>query len=130
MQINNIKFQAIILFAVLLTACASGSSIVTGTVRAPIDFNQVKLYIDAPESYETIGIVKASSDAGWTEQGSQDYAVQELKKQAAKLGANGVLLTTTGEKTSAIYGTNPDGGIYAIPVSAQTVTGKAIYVAE
>lgn len=130
MQVYKLKLYTLLCMAVLLTACASGSSIVTGTVRAPIDFNQVKLYTDYPEHYETIGIVKASSDAGWTEQGSQDYAVAELKKQAAKLGANGVVLAYVGESSSSIVGTYANGGVYTIPVSAQTVTGKAIYVSE
>ncbi|MBV1914988.1 MAG: hypothetical protein KUG72_06350 [Pseudomonadales bacterium] len=130
MRNSRVKSFLLISLIIILNACASGSSIVTGPTRAPILFSEVKLYLDAPANYETIGIVKASSDAGWTEQGSQDYAVDELKKQAARLGANGVLLTTTGEKTSAIIGTNPNGTTYAIPVSAQTVTGKAIYVSE
>ena len=119
----------IILLVFVLTACASGSSIVTGDKRQPLDPGQVKLYLDPPAKYESIGIVKASSDSGWTEQGSQDYAIEELKKQAAKLGANGVLLTTTGEKTTTIggYGT---GVLYAVPVTAQTLSGRAIYVSE
>ena len=116
------------LCALILAACASGSAIVTGEKRTPIDPGQVKLYLEAPSSYEIIGIVNASSDAGWTEQGSQDYAVQELKNQAAKLGANGVLLETTGEKTSTAVGGYGTGYFYAIPVTAKTVSGKAIYV--
>ena len=130
MRIAQIKIHLAIIMLLFLAACATGSSIVTGTVRSPIDFNQVQLYIDAPEKYETIGLVRASSDAGWTEQDSVNYAIEELKKQAAKLGANGVLLTTTGETTSSIIGTNSNGTVYAIPVSAQTVTGKAIYISE
>jgi len=49
-----------------------------------------------------------------TQQGSVDYATAELKKQAAKLGANGVLLRSFGEK-------NENRG-------GQTVQGKAIFV--
>jgi len=130
MYIKHLKIYVIISISVFLNACASGSAIVTGEVRSPIDFKVVQLYIDAPKKYETIGIVKASSDVGWTEQGSQNYAVEELKKQAAKLGANGVLLITTGENTSSLVGSNSDGTIYTIPISEQTVTGKAIYVSE
>ncbi|BBB25944.1 conserved hypothetical protein [Amphritea japonica ATCC BAA-1530] len=130
MYIDKFKIYTLVVLVVFLTACASGSSIVTGKVRAPIDFNQVKLYLDAPKNYESVGIVKASSDAGWTEQRSQDYAIQELKKQAAKLGANGVLLSTTGENASAIVWTYSNGVTYVIPVSEQTVTGRAIYVSE
>ena len=80
--------------------------------------------------YEIIGIVSASSDAGWTEQGSVDYAVQELKNQAAKLGANGVFIESTGEQTSTIIGGQGTNYLYAIPVTAKTVSGKAIFVIE
>jgi len=130
MNTINPKLHTLLCLLLLLNACATGSVIVTGTVREPIDFNQVKLYASPPEEYETIGIVKASSDAGWTQQGSQDYAVEELKKQAAKLGANGVVLTATGENISNIISTNPDGSINLFPVSAQTVSGEAIFVSE
>jgi uncharacterized protein YbjQ (UPF0145 family) len=67
---------------------------------------------------------------GGREQGSQNYAIEELKKQAAKLGANGVLLTITGEKTTTIIGGYGTGVLYAVPVTAQTLSGRAIYVSE
>jgi hypothetical protein len=57
---------------------------------------------------------------------SQDYAVQELKNQAAKLGAKGVLLESTGEKTTSVV----SGGTLAIPIKAKTVSGKAIFGSE
>jgi hypothetical protein len=130
MHFDNLKILVVTLIILVINGCASGSSIVTGTPRAPIDFSQVNLYADEPDNYETIAIVKSSSDAGWTEQGSQDYAIEELKKQAAKLGANGVLITTTGKNTSSIVGTNANGTTYLIPVSEQTITGKAIYISK
>lgn len=82
-----------ILLATFLTGCGtSGSVIVTGTIRPVINPKTVKLYLKEPLRYEVIGIVEASSEQGWTAQASQNYAVEEIKKQAAKLGANGVLL--------------------------------------
>jgi hypothetical protein len=108
----------VLLLALSLAACASGSAIVTGTKRTPIDPSQVKLYTEAPAKYEVLGIVSATSGAGLTKQGSEDYAVQELKKQAAKLGANGVLLEATGQLA------------YASGTIGQTVSGKAIFVGE
>jgi hypothetical protein len=117
-----------LLTVLLLAACASGSSIIVGEVREAIDSSQVKLYLEIPENYEIIGIVTASSDAGWTEQASVDYAVEELKNQAAKLGAKGVLIESTGEQNSTVVGGYGNGNIYAVPVTAKSVTGKAIYV--
>lgn len=111
----------------MLVACASGTALVTGTARAPVAPEQVRLYLDPPTEFEVIGIVSASSDAGWTEQGSLDYAISELKKQAGKLGANGVLVMSTGETTSGFV--TYKSGI-SIPVTAKTVQGRAIYVGE
>ncbi|WP_241904839.1 hypothetical protein [Vibrio splendidus] len=79
-----------------LVGCASGSAILVGEARDPITPLEVTLYLEAPENYEKIALVDASSDAGMTKQGSIDYAIEELKNQAAKLGANGVLLQATG----------------------------------
>jgi hypothetical protein len=118
-RVSKLVFSCILAF--LLMACASGSAIVTGTTRPATDPESVKLYLKEPQKYEIIGLVEASSDAGWTEQGAQDYAVAELKNQAAKLGANGVLLTATGPQTSAIYGTTTAGKV---------VNGQAIFVIE
>jgi hypothetical protein len=112
-------FLPIVVLAI--TACASGSAIVTGTKRMPITSEHVTLYLEPPIDYEVIGLVSASSDAGWTEQATVDYAVEELKKQAAKLGANGLLLLSSGDTTTVVGGHS---------VSGKTVQGKAIFVKE
>ena len=125
----NLHRSALLLLApavLAISACASGSAIVTGETRTPVAPKQVKIYLEPPTSYEVIGLVNATSDAGWTEQESLNYAIQELKKQAAKLGANGVLLVSSGETTTGVV----SGKNYAIPVTGKTVQGKAIFVKE
>lgn len=121
---------SILLSTLLLTACASGSYILTGQQRDPIEASNVKLYTEPPEEYEVIGIVKASSGSGWTQQGDMNYAVQELKNQAAQLGANGVILYGTGDITSTAVGTYSSGATYSVNTTAQTVSGKAVYVTK
>lgn len=129
MNHHRLRAVATVLLVLVLGACASGSAVITGTVRTPLAPDQVKLYLDPPASFETIGLVTASSDAGWDEQGSMNYAVAELKKQAAKLGANGVLILTSGETTSTqVYGSGTN--VYSIPVTAKSIQGRAIYVAD
>ena len=122
--------QIIFIAIILLSSCASGSYILTGQKRDPINSSLVKLYTIQPKKYEVIGIVNASSDSGWTQQGDMDLAVSELKVQAAKLGANGILLTGTGESTSSTVGGFNDGFIYTFSSTAQTISGQAIYVKE
>jgi hypothetical protein len=109
-------------------ACASSSAIVTGNTRAPIAPEQVKTYLEPPAEFEVIGLVNASSNAGWTEQGSLNYAVEELKREAAKLGANGVLLVSSGDRTTTVIGGYGTSYVYAVPVTAKTVQAKAIFV--
>ena len=87
-----------ILLAAFLSGCATinGSSIITGDVRPEISPSEVKVYVDPPPQYETIGIVEASCEIGSSRQKAQDRVIEDLKKLAAKIGANGVLLTSTG----------------------------------
>lgn len=114
----------VVLVAMAICACASGSAIITGKTRAPIVPAQVKVYLEPPASFEVIGLVNASSDAGWTEQESMDYALEELKAQAGKLGANGVLIVSSGEERSSYV----TGSGVAIPIVAKTLQAKAILV--
>jgi len=71
-------------FTLALTGCASGSSILVGEAREPIAPEKVRPYIEPPESYDTIALLNASSDADLTMQGSIDYATEELKKTGYK----------------------------------------------
>lgn len=115
-----------ILFMVLLISCetASGTNVVTGKQRPATNPNDVVLYSEPPANYEVIGVVTASSDSGWTEQEDLNYAIAELKKQAAKIGANGVILENISTSESGGIISN---GIY-FPATAKNISGKAIYV--
>ncbi|MFM2598135.1 hypothetical protein [Vibrio fortis] len=112
---------------VLLVGCASGSSILVGDARSPINHQEVTLYLEAPINFEKVALVRASSDAGLTKQDSVNYAIEELKKQAAKHGANGVLLQVQGSNNSVMLGGVGTDYQYLIPISEQTVSGLAIY---
>lgn len=110
----------------VLSSCATGSSIVTGNIRPAIDPTAVKVYLKPPVRYETIALVEASSDVEFSSQSAQNRTIKELKKQAAKLGANGVLLTNTENKTSGGFIIN---GIYTTS-DKKVARGEAIYVIQ
>lgn len=114
------------MISLIIPSCASGTALVTGTQPPETSPESVVIYTEPPVNYEVIGIVTASSDSGWTAQGSLDYALTELKKQAAKIGANGILLEAVTQTTT--------GGVYYygvyFPSSSQNLTGKAIYIPE
>jgi len=103
---------AAVVVAFTAAACASSSVVVTGTTRDAVAPSMVQLYPRPPADYEVIGVVRASSEWGWNEQGSMNYALEELKKQAAAIGANGLLVKAVGGY----------GGY------AASVVGEAIYV--
>jgi hypothetical protein len=71
----------------------SGTRVVTGRQRPPLKPEQVRIsWAPAPPSlhYEVIGRVTARAPGRW----SQDACFEELKKQAAQIGANRVLIDT------------------------------------
>jgi hypothetical protein len=64
------------------------------TVRPAISPSEVKIYLQPPPSFEEVAILNASAGSvfGTGGQGSADKVIQRLKEQAAKLGANGIIL--------------------------------------
>lgn len=103
--------------AVLLAACAS-SHILTGTPRAPIDVAQVRIYYGPPPvAYEEIALLDTSSGAlTYGEQNKTDSVLLKLRKEAAKLGANGVLFTGTAD--------GPGGGGVSVGAGGGRVGGR------
>ena len=83
----------------VLAGCASSAVIVTGAVRDPIDATDVRISSSKPANAEELAIIRASSGSGFTEQQCYDYAVKELKAQAAKIGGNLVVIETMGTHT-------------------------------
>lgn len=122
--------------AALLSACASSSSILVGKARPAIQPEAVKIYLDPPKAYERIALLEASSKASMaiTDQGKTDKMVERLKAEAAKLGANGVLLTATGSKqeSGAVFVPMATGGGMLLPANSEhkSGTGLAIFVTQ
>ncbi len=108
--------------AALLAGCASSSALVTGTKREPIPVEQVKLYTQPPRKYQEIAVLESSSRNSWsfTDQGKLDAVVRRLKEEAAKLGANGVLLQGTANQSSGALGTGVGGFGGAVGVGVGT----------
>ena len=126
------KLAGIFFLILVLTSCASGSAIIVGEKRAPIeDWESVAVVRQMPEGAVEIAIVSASSDAGFTKQQDVDYAVAELKKQAAKVGANTVVIGKTATaKGVASMPNYQTGGSTVYSTSEELVEGLAVYVAR
>ena len=93
----NVKPFLISIF--ILKSCYPVSHIIIGEIQTPLDYNKVKVYHDYPDTYEKIAIIEASSDLAFkdlsiefTHQQKTNKALERLKKEAASLGANGIVL--------------------------------------
>jgi hypothetical protein len=129
------------LFLSVLAGCATSSQILTGTPRAPIAANEVRVYTQAPPSFDEIAVLSASrrsiSSAG--ERAIQKM-IESMKNQAALLGANGLLLedfsdaqdfslgTSLGSESYTHNGSISVGAGGSLGVVKKTAQGRAIIV--
>jgi hypothetical protein len=119
------------------------SHVIVGKVRPPISADQVQLYLHPPAlKYEEIALLESSSkhSFSFTAQGKSDAVIQRMKNDAAKLGANGILLQGVGDKATGSVGTGIGGATGAGnsvvgigfnssgTVFVKSGTGIAIYV--
>lgn len=85
----------------LISGCTilDGNAIVTGNIRSALSSNDVQLYRVVPASFEEIAIVSASAGHDFKKDSVlMNEAILRLKEEAAKVGANGVVLTQINER--------------------------------
>jgi hypothetical protein len=83
------------------SACVSSRAVLVGTSRPAISPDHVRIYLQPPDSnYEQIANLTASSRGSFalTAESKADKVIERLKRQAAKLGANGILLHGVGDQ--------------------------------
>lgn len=140
---RNALIAAMVMMAIV-SGCAAQSHVIVGKVRAPISPDQVKIYLEPPRAFEKIAIIDASSQGSvaFTQQQKMDKAIQRLKEEAAKVGANGILLQGSGSQAVGAVGTGfgsataTGNSAYATGVGVsgnvfvQAANGIAIYVSQ
>jgi uncharacterized protein YbjQ (UPF0145 family) len=139
-----VKIVAALLIAtVALGGCTltRGSHLIVGSTRAPTNPADVRIYTELPAKYEKIAMVSADSRNAFAgQQNLSDHAIERLKEEAAKVGANGILLNGFGNyqvgsqgvviipNSNAGYSTT---GVVAMSASTgKEATGLAIYVPQ
>jgi hypothetical protein len=135
--LKRILFSAACSLLFMLGGCAS-SHVMLGQARPAISPDQVKLYVRPPAKYQEIAVLESSSKNSFavTQQGKTNKAIERLKEEAAKLGANGVLLQGTGDQYGGTVNTGSatattTGGTYSgvgVPVMHKAASGVAIFV--
>jgi hypothetical protein len=103
---NAVKILALGVMFGALAACAS-SHVIVGTTRAPIQPDQVKIYLQPPAKFETVALLEANDMGanGFSQQSRVNKVMKRLKKEAASLGANGIVLQGMGSEYAGSVGT-------------------------
>lgn len=93
----------------LAALCGAGcanfhsSHVMIGTPGPAVDPSQVRIFLHPPARYAEVAIVTADSRGffRWSAQGTTDLALERLKREAARLGADGLLNLRIGEPPAA-----------------------------
>jgi hypothetical protein len=135
---SSLKFVPVLPALMALVAFVGGGcatpKVVPATKHDPATPGAVQIYQKPPaKDYEILGTVtlKASEQYKWDNRGNADAAYDELKRQAAALGANGLLMDAPPGATDARVTAGYHGEFYQIPVKLPppvTAVATAIYV--
>lgn len=136
--------RILLALALGLVGCATSSHVLTGAARPAISPDQVKVYSEPPKGrYEQIAVIDAVSSQSFAVSSQQktDKVIARLKEEAAKLGANGIILQGIASETSGGgtgvsvggYGGGGNVGIgtgigISIPTTRKNGNALAIYV--
>jgi len=120
----------------LLINCHPVSHIVVGNKREATSPTDVKVYLEYPESYEKIALVDAGSNFSFKDpvilfawQSKMNKALERLKIEAASLGANGILIVNTDNKTYQSINSN-ENGVQSSTYEEKFIKAIAIHVPE
>jgi hypothetical protein len=139
----RVRLHAALAVVIALAACAPSSHVLVGKARPPIAPEQVKIYSHPPATpFEEVAVLDATSKSvfGTGGQKSVDKVVERLKIEAAKLGANGVILEGFSDAETGSIGTGVGSDSYgshsavgvgvggSLGIYKKTGHGDAIYV--
>ena len=120
----------------LLISCHPVSHTVVGKKREATNPTDVKVYLDYPEYYEKIALVDAGSNFSFKDpvilfawQSKMNKALERLKIEAASLGANGILIVNTDNKTYQSINSN-ENGVQSSTYEEKFIKAIAIHVPE
>lgn len=140
MKVFTKHIAIFLIAAVVVSGCTltRGSHLIIGSTRPPTNPADVRIYTTLPAHYDKIAIVSADSRNDFaSQQNLSDHAIERLKEEAAKVGANGILLNGFGNYQIGSHGvvivpnSNGYGSTGIATMNASTgkrAKGIAIYV--
>jgi hypothetical protein len=131
-----VRLSLCVIFAFAMTsalsACATSSQVLTGAPRAPILPGAVKVYTQAPHSFEEIAVLGASRKSVSSAGGERAIAkmIETMRTQAAQLGANGLLLEDFSDSDPTEIGTGVGSQTYTHNASINVGVGGSLGVVK
>ena len=120
----------------------NSSAVLVGEKRSPTKVEDIVVYLTPPPKYEEVAILQAEAGHDFrSTKDNMDSAVARLKEEAAKAGANGIILNNVGRRdgnsvavatgnSTSIGGVTSGTGVLMMPKGNgyQTISGIAIFV--
>ena len=118
---------------VLLALVGCAPKVVESTgPRQPTSADQITIYQKEPSKYEVLGMVEVPIGGAirMDERGDATMAFEELRRKAAALGANGLLLDEKKVPSDVMVTASHKGTFYQVPVNRtpRAAKGQAIFV--
>lgn len=131
-----IKPIVFVLLSALLAGCSANPTVVhelIGETRPAVSPAEVLLIQQAPDYFQEIGMISAQSPKSSTSLNDSvtDELIELLKAEAAKLGANAVVLTHLSDEQSTVKVNSFDGiqgGVREEARIQRIAQGLAIYI--
>ena len=125
-----------------LAACATSSQVLTGAPRSPLLPAEVRVYTQAPQSFEEIALLGATRKSVSTAGAERAIGkmIEAMRLQAAELGANGLLLEDISDSDPVSVGSGVGSQTYthnaaislgvggSLGVTKKMVKARAIFV--
>jgi hypothetical protein len=115
--------------------CSSPEIVPSKGTRPPTSPEYIGIYQKEPRKYERLGLItqQVTPEMKFDDRGDSTKGFEALKAQAAKLGANGLLLKLPEGSYDFLVLAGYKGSYYQVPANKgepKTVMGEAIYVLE
>ena len=119
----------LLILALLTPACTLDLGLTKGYLRPPIeDYKTVRVLGRMPKGAEAIATVRASSDSGFARERNLNHTMNELKRKAARLGANAVVITRRHSPSQIGTAQTSGGGLVITNNESETLSGIAVWI--
>ena len=128
---HHSRFSLVTLLLVTVSGCVTTNAtrLGSGTALAPVSVETVVIYRTAsqvPGKYQEVALLNSKGESSWTDEAAM---YKSMRKKAAELGANGIILDAVSEPSagakvaSAIFGTGVDRKGRAIAIHVLPADG-------